>query len=86
MIVTGNLSPAPLFLEFHPQDRTKVIVFLRENIEIIQIEFEEGTVEMFQYDEYQILAKYYDGIQADIERDIDNWIATGRTLAGKEKI
>lgn len=63
-----------------------VEVRLRENInEVTEIDPQtETTITMFEYDEYTFLLKDREGLQADIESNLNDWLITGRTLEVNE--
>ena len=63
-----------------------VEVRLRENInEVTETDPQtETTTTMFEYDEYTFLLKDREGLQADIESNLSDWLITGRTLEVNE--
>ena len=63
-----------------------VEVRLRENInEVTETDTQtETTITMFEYDEYTFLLKDREGLQADIEGNLNDWLITGRTLEVNE--
>lgn len=63
-----------------------VEVRLRENInEVTETDPQtETTITMFEYDEYTFLLKDREGLQADIESNLNDWLITGRTLEVNE--
>ncbi len=63
-----------------------VEVRLRENInEVTETDSQtETTITMFEYDEYTFLLKDREGLQADIEGNLNDWLITGRTLEVNE--
>lgn len=63
-----------------------VEVRLRENInEVTETDPQtETTIIMFEYDEYTFLLKDREGLQADIESNLNDWLITGRTLEVNE--
>lgn len=86
MRVKGNISPRPLDIEAKPGMVGYVCVRLRENIvEFTKTDDEGRTVHGYEYDEYEIVMKYYDGLQHDIESAFSDWLATGRTLEFNER-
>jgi len=82
MKVKGNLSPKPLNIEHHPLHKGCVNVRLCENVVEIPTENHETT--LYEYDEYSLVVAYYDGIQHDIESNLDNWFITAKTLEYNE--
>lgn len=63
-----------------------VEVRLRENInEVTETDPQtETTITMFEYDEYTFLLKDREGLQEDIENNLNDWLITGRTLEVNE--
>lgn len=63
-----------------------VEVRLRENInEVTETDPQtETTITMFEYDEYTFLLKGREGLQEDIEGNLNDWLITGRTLEVNE--
>lgn len=61
-------------------------VRLRENInEVTDTDPQtETAITMFEYDEYTFLLKDREGLQEDIERNLNDWLITGRTLEVNE--
>lgn len=57
-------------------------VRLRENISKIIVEDTQTgkAVIMYEYDEYTFCLKNYDGLKADIENNLSDWLTTGRSL------
>ena len=86
MRVRGNISPATLTVESYLPMEGYVEVRLRENInEVTETDPQtETTITMFEYDEYTFLLKDREGLQADIEGNLNDWLITGRTLEVNE--
>lgn len=86
MRVRGNISPATLTVESYLPMEGYVEVRLRENInEVTETDPQtEATTTMFEYDEYTFLLKDREGLQADIEGNLNDWLITGRTLEVNE--
>lgn len=86
MRVRGNISPATLTVESYLPMEGYVEVRLRENInEVTETDPQtETTTTMFEYDEYTFLLKDREGLQADIESNLNEWLITGRTLEVNE--
>lgn len=61
-------------------------VRLRENInEVTETDPQtETTITLFEYDEYTFLLKDREGLQEDIESNLNDWLITGRTLEVNE--
>ena len=57
---------------------------LRENIKNITPTDAENPTPLFEYDEYVIHVKEKDGLQAEIESNLAEWLATGRMLEVNE--
>lgn len=86
MRVRGNISPATLTVESYLPMEGYVEVRLRENInEVTETDPQtETTITMFEYDEYTFLLKDREGLQEDIENNLNDWLITGRTLEVNE--
>jgi len=54
-------------------------------VEFTKTDDEGRTVHGYEYDEYEIVVKYYDGLQHDIESAFADWLVTGRTLEFNER-
>lgn len=63
-----------------------VEVRLRENInKVTETDPQtETAVTLFEYDEYTFLLKDREGLQEDIENNLNDWLITGRTLEVNE--
>ena len=82
MRVKGNISPNVLNIEPYAPKAGHVEVRLRDNINPI-VEKDEMTgkeISMFEYDEYTFVLPNRDGLREDIEANMVDWLATGRTL------
>ena len=80
MRVRGDISPAVISLESYYPMPGYVELRLRENIK--EVSFEEST--QFEYDEYTFLLKEKEGLQEEIEANLNDWLITGRTLEVNE--
>ena len=86
MRVRGNVAPAPLTVELYPARAGYVEVRLRENIKTV-VETDTQTqaeITMYEYDEYTFHVPNRDGLRNDIESNLADWIATGRTVEVNE--
>ena len=82
MRVRGNISPNALNIEPYAPKAGHVEVRLRDNINPI-VEKDEMTgqeISMFEYDEYTFVLPNREGLRDEIEGNISDWLATGRTL------
>lgn len=82
MRVKGNVSPNVLDIEHYAPKAGHVEVRLRENINTI-VEMDEMTgheISMFEYDEYTFILPDREGLPDEIEANLTDWLATGRTL------
>lgn len=86
MRVRGNISPVTLSMESYLPLEGYVEVRLRENInEVTETDPQtETAVTLFEYDEYTFLLKDREGLQEDIENNLNDWLITGRTLEVNE--
>ena len=80
MRVTGSIQPEQLRLEPDPQKEGFYLIRLTENVKARNDAEGAG----YEYDEYVMSVKYYDGIQHDIQENIEEWLATGRSLECSE--
>jgi len=83
MRVRGNVVPQLLVIEPLPGKRDYVNIRMTDNVTEVVVEG-DTPVTLYEYDEYQIALKYYDGIQSDIENNIYDWMITARTLEFNE--
>lgn len=86
MRVKGNVSPVTLSMESYPPLEGCVEVRLRENIkEVTETDPQtETSVTKFEYDEYTFILKDREGLQEEIESNLNDWLITGRTLEVNE--
>lgn len=82
MRVKGNVSPDVLDIEPYAPTLEYAEVRLRENINEISVfdKMTETPITMYEYDEYTFVLREKEGLQADIEANMDDWLTTGRTL------
>lgn len=77
MRVQGNKAPTKIAI--YPATLPGYdAVYIRDNIAPVTVTMEEGTVEMYEYDEYKFTVPTVD--KADVEAHFDDWIATGRSM------
>ena len=82
MRVKGNISPNVLNIEHYASKAGHVEVRLRDNIKLI-VEKDKMTgqeISMFEYDEYTFVLPNREGLHDEIEANLTDWLATGRTL------
>lgn len=82
MRVKGNISPNLLSIEPYAPKVGHVEVLLRDNI-TPTVEKDEMTgqeISMFEYDEYTFVLPDREGLRKDVESNMADWLATGRTL------
>ncbi len=86
MKVIGDIYPETLSMESYFPLNGYVEIRLCENIkEITETDhLTKATVTMFEYDEYTFVLKDRVGLRQDIERHLDEWMATGRTVEVNE--
>ena len=82
MRVYGNVLPETLLIEPYAPSDGYVEVRLREDIkEVTDTDPQTGiAVPMYEYDEYIFLLKNREGLRDEIEANLTDWLATGRTL------
>ena len=87
MRVRGNISPNSVSVENHVILPGYAEVRLRENISKITVEDTHTgeTIIMYEYDEYTFCLKNYDGLKADIENNLSDWLTTGRNIEVNEQ-
>lgn len=87
MRVRGNAAPAVLTVEPYMPMEGYVEVRIRENInEVTENDpLTESTATLYEYDEYVFHLKERDGLQEEIESNLNDWLITGRTLEINER-
>ena len=87
MRVRGNVSPNTVSIEKHAILPEYVEVRLCENISKITVEDTQTGKEivMYEYDEYTFCLKNYDKLKEDIENNLSDWLATGKSLEVNEQ-
>lgn len=82
MRVRGNISPNVLNIEAYHPVPGYVEVRLRENIqEVSKTDTMTGaSITMFEYDEYLFLLNDKEGLREEIEKNMADWLATGRVI------
>ena len=82
MRVKGNVSPNVLDIEAFAPMPGYVEVRLRENIKAVPVvdEMTETGITMYEYDEYTFHMREKESLQEEIETNMSDWLATGRTL------
>ena len=84
MRVQGNASPAAVTVESYWPMPGYAEIRLHENIKDITPTGVENPTPLFEYDEYVIHVKEKDGLQEEIESNLNDWLITGRTLEVNE--
>lgn len=84
MRVQGNASPSAVTVESYWLMPGYAEIRLHENIKDITPTDVENPTSLFEYDEYVIHVKEKDGLQAEIESNLAEWLATGRMLEVNE--
>lgn len=82
MRVKGNISPNVLNIEPYIHNAGHVEVRIRENVTptVKKDEMTGQEISMFEYDEYTFVMPDRDGLREEIAENMDDWLATGRTL------
>ena len=82
MRVKGNVSPNVLDIEAFAPMPGYVEVRLRENIKAVPVvdEMTETEITMYEYDEYTFHLREKESLQEEIETNMSDWFATGRTI------
>lgn len=86
MRVKGNVAPAPISVEPYPAKEGYAEVRLHENVKAVTETDTQTQVEitMYEYDEYTFHVPNRDGLRDDVESNLADWIATGRTVEVNE--
>ena len=84
MRVQGNASPSAVTVESYWPMPGYAEIRLHENIVDITPTDVENPTPLFEYDEYVIHVKEKDGLRAEIESNLAEWLATGRMLEVNE--
>ena len=84
MRVRGNASPAAVTVESYWPMPGYAEIRLYENVKDITPTDVKNPTPLFEYDEYVIHVKEKDGLQAEIESNLAEWLATGRMLEVNE--
>lgn len=84
MRVQGNASPSTVTVESYWPMPGYAEIRLHENIKDITPTDVENPTPLFEYDEYVIHVKEKDGLQAEIESNLADWLMTGRMLEVNE--
>jgi hypothetical protein len=75
--VQGNVKPDTIAI--YPATMPGYdTVYIRDNISPVTVTAEEGTVEMFEYDEYKFTVPTVDKLA--VEANFADWVATGRSM------
>ena len=85
MRVQGNASPAAVTVESYWPMPGYAEIRLHENKKDITPTDVENPTPLFEYDEYVFHVKQRDGLQEEIESNLAEWLATGRTLEVNER-
>lgn len=84
MRVQGNASPSAVTVESYWPMPGYAEIRLHENIVDITPTDIENPAPRFEYDEYVIRVKEKNGLQAEIESNLAEWLITGRMLEVNE--
>lgn len=85
MRVQGNASPAAVTVESYWPMPGYAEIRLHENIKDITPTDVKNPTPLFEYDEYVIHIEEKDGLQEEIESNLNDWLITGRTLEVNER-
>ena len=82
MRVKGNVLPNVLSIEHYAPKAGHVEVRLRDSINpIVEKDGMTGQeIPMFEYDEYTFVLPDREGLRDEVETNLTDWLATGRTL------
>ncbi len=76
MRVQGDVTPKSFTIDTYGADFDKVEVRVRENVKPYESEDYKG----FEYDEYVFILDKRDGLAEEIEKNLGDWLLTGRNL------
>lgn len=76
MRIRGDISPDAFTINTHGADYDKVEVRVRENVR----PYEDADSNGYEYDEYLFVLKRKEGLEESVERNLDEWVETGRNL------
>lgn len=76
MRVQGDVTPKSFSIDTYGADFDKVEVRVRENVKPCAGEDRGG----YEYDEYVFVLDKRDGLAEEIEKNLGDWILTGRNL------
>ena len=81
MKIRGNLSPELIHIEPFAPKPGCVEIRLRDNIKPVteKDEMTGQAVQMFEYDEFTFVLPDREGLREDVEANMADWLATGRT-------
>lgn len=82
MRVSGNVYPSVLNIEPYAPKAGHVEARLRNNINpiVAKDDMTGKEISMFEYDEYTFVLPDREGLRDEIEANLTDWLATGRTL------
>lgn len=80
MRVTGNEKPEQIIVERCYAQPEYSEIRIRENARKKSVSDENGTYNMWEYDEYVFQVPNREGIMEDVESNLAEWIETGRNL------
>ncbi len=78
MRVRGSINPSPVSVEDAPQKAGYSEIRLRENAKEVTVTTEQETYTEWEYDEYLLYEKTREGLRAEIEGNLSEWLMTGR--------
>lgn len=86
MRVIGNVSPSMISIENYRPLPGYVQVRFRENIKEVNTSDNRihKEISFFEYDEYTFVLRERENLQRDIEKNIADWLITGKTLEVNE--
>jgi hypothetical protein len=82
MRIKGNISPEIISIEFYDPKEGFVELRIRDNIKELPTEDEAS---MYEYDEFTFHLKDRKGLREEVEANISEWIATGKSLEVNER-
>ena len=84
MRVRGNIEPEQIRIErYYPNPKLAEIRVVENIKDVSEINEDDKVTPIYEYDEYTFLVNYTPNLRAEVEADIANWLATGRSLEVK---
>ena len=80
MRVRGSVNPPQVSVEDAPQMAGYSEIRLRENAKEVAVTTEQESYTEWEYDEYLLTEKTRENLKAEIEKNLSEWLITGRCM------